>query len=226
MLNRNKRSSYNNRRVAIIGLGRFGSALALTLCEQGVEVLAIDADQRRIDALSDRLTRVATADTTDAEALQQLGVLEYAHVVIAIGSDVEASILTTSIIADAGVPDIWAKALTEQHGKILTRVGAHHVTFPEAEMGRRVANVVTGQLLDFVKIDDNLALVKTIVPRELTGYPLLIETVEERFGVKLVGYQRDGSDYNSFIDGMKLRPEDILVVLGKPEKVRDIAEQD
>ena len=136
-----KRSSRTGPRVVVIGLGRFGSSLARELVEHGSEVLGIDSDPAMVQRYSEDLTHTAAADTTDRDALEQLGVPDFRHAVVGIGSDLEASILTTSLLADFKIPVIWAKATSRQHGRILERVGAHHVVLPEFDMGERVAQI-------------------------------------------------------------------------------------
>ena len=138
---RNKRSG---TRVVVIGLGRFGASLGRELCGHGSEVLGLDTDAHRVQRYADELTHTAIVDSTDVDALAQLGVPDFGHAVVAIGSDLESSILTTSLLSDFGIENIWAKATSRQHGKILERVGAHHVVLPEHDMGERVAHLVTG----------------------------------------------------------------------------------
>lgn len=111
-----------NEPVVVIGLGRFGSALALELAKRGTEVLAIDSQPKIVQSMVGQLPHVITADSTDIEALRQLGVGDFHRAVVAIGTDIQASILTTSLLAELGIPDIWAKAITGQHRNILTRV--------------------------------------------------------------------------------------------------------
>ncbi|WP_244945112.1 potassium channel family protein [Couchioplanes caeruleus] len=138
------RNPATSNRIAVLGLGRFGSSLALELMRQGWEVVAIDSSTSVVQNYADRLTHAAIANTTDEQALRQLGVHDFAHAVVGIGTDLEASILTTSLLADLGVPNIWAKAINRQHASILQRVGAHHVVLPEHEMGERVAHLSPG----------------------------------------------------------------------------------
>ena len=155
----------------VIGLGRFGSAVASALTEMGHEVLGIDLDDDLVQDHMDLLTHVVAADTTNQKVLEQLGVADFSHAVVGIG-DVESSILTTSELASIGLPDIWAKAATAAHGRILERVGAHHVVFPEGDMGERVAHLVTGRMIDYIELDDDFALVETTAPREVVGKSL------------------------------------------------------
>ncbi|MFN3603020.1 MAG: potassium channel family protein, partial [Dietzia sp.] len=113
---------------------------------EGAEVLGIDADERVVQSLAGRLTHVVTADSTNEEALRQLSVHEFQRVVVGIGTDIEASILTTSVVVDMAVPHIWAKAISHSHARILSKVGAHHVVRPEHDRGTRVAHLVRGRL--------------------------------------------------------------------------------
>jgi len=158
--------------VIVIGLGRFGSSLATTLESLGNEVLGVDSRADRVADLRDQLTHVVEADTTDIRALDQLGAGDFDRAVVAIGADVEASILTTAALVDLGLEDIWAKAMTQPHARILERIGAHHVVFPEAQMGERVAHLVAGRVLDFLPLDPGFALVESTAPRSMTGRSL------------------------------------------------------
>ncbi|WP_425444402.1 potassium channel family protein [Saccharothrix carnea] len=160
----------DNETVAVIGLGRFGSALALELTSLGAEVLAIDNRPKIVQSYASRLPHVVTADSTDAEALRQLGVPEFQRVVVAIGSDLEASIMTTSLLVEMDTTDIWAKAVSRQHGRILERVGAHHVVLPEHDSGERVAHLLTGRILDYIEVDEDYAMAKTKPPARRRGH--------------------------------------------------------
>jgi trk system potassium uptake protein TrkA len=143
----------------VIGLGRFGGALAETLAELGRDVLGVDLDEKLVQRYADQLTHVVQCDTTDPEAMAQIGAAEFRTAVVAIGTDMEASILTTALLSDLGVPRIVAKAITAAHGKILERVGAHRVIFPERDMGIRVGHTLTGRALDYFQLDPGFALV-------------------------------------------------------------------
>lgn len=158
--------------VVVIGLGRFGGAVAESLARMGHDVLGVDESADLVQSWSDRLTHVVQADTSDADTLRQLGVQEFQHAVVGIGTDIEASVLTTLALSELGIRDIWAKAVSRNHGRILERTGAHHVVYPEAAMGERVAHLVTGKMIDFIEFDDGFALVKTRAPREATGRSL------------------------------------------------------
>ncbi|MFC7647991.1 NAD-binding protein [Streptosporangium lutulentum] len=174
-----------NDPVVVIGLGRFGSSLALELTRRGTEVLAIDSSPSSCRAWR-ALTHVVAADSTDLEALRQLGVPDFYRAVVAIGTDLEGSILTTSLLVELEIDDIWAKAVNHNHGRILQRVGAHHVILPEHDMGERVAHLLNGRMFDYMEVDENYALVKTRPPREYVGVPLGESNLRRKYGVTVV----------------------------------------
>jgi trk system potassium uptake protein TrkA len=200
--------------IVVIGLGRFGSSLASTLIEMGHEVLGLDADADRVQQHAEFLTHVAQADTTSERTLRQLGVGDAVTAVVAIGADVEASVLTTGALVDIGVPNIWAKALTQSHGRILQRVGAHHVVFPEAEMGSRVARLVTGALIEYFALDDDFVLIETQVPRNLAGKKLGDTDLRAHYKVTVVCIKPEGEAFTYAESATELGEHDLIVVAG------------
>ncbi|MCK8434078.1 TrkA family potassium uptake protein [Streptomyces sp. D2-8] len=208
----------------MIGLGRFGSSLANELMRRGWDVLGIDTNARLVQKYSDGLTHAAVADCTDAETLRQLGVHEFTSAVVSIGTDIEASILVSSNLLEAEVPNIWAKAISRQHGQILQRLGVHHVVLPEHEMGERVAHLVTGRMLDFIEFDDDYALVKTVAPDIATGVPLGQSQVRSRYGVTVVGIKRPGEGFTYATAETVVQKGDVIVVTGRTRAVESFAE--
>ena len=203
----------------VVGLGRYGSALALELVRRGTEVLAIDNRSRVVESLAGRLTHVVTADATDPEALQQLNAAEYYRAVVAIGTDVEGSVLATSLLSELGIDDIWAKAISAQHGRILQRVGAHHVVFPENDMGERTAHLVSGRMLDYVEIDKNFAMVQTTPSRDFVGVPLGETRLRSKYGVTIVAVKSQGEDFTYATADTVLTYDDTIAVVGKTEDI-------
>lgn len=212
-------------RVVVLGLGRFGASLALELVRRGTEVLGVDSKQRIVQKFADDLTHAAVADTTDVEALRQLGVPDYQRAVVGIGNDLEASILTTAVLVDLAIPKIWAKAVSRQHGRILERVGAHHVVLPEHEMGERVAHLVTGRMLDYIEFEDDFAMVKTSPPDDIVGRPLSETAVRRRDRITVVGVKRPGQDFTYATEATVLQADDLLIVSGKIDDVEAFAER-
>ena len=208
----------------VVGLGRFGTALAETLMDLGHQVLGVDSDAGNVQRNADRLTHVVQADGTDDEVMRQLGAGEFGRAVVGIGTDLEASILTTSVLADLKVPDIWAKAITVAHGRILERVGAHHVVFPEHDMGRRVAHLVTGRMIEFVQLDEGFALVELKPPKQIVGRSLGDAQVRTRYGITVVCIKPKGGSFTYATPGTVPGPDDILVVAGETDRVEGFAE--
>ncbi|NGN67706.1 TrkA family potassium uptake protein [Streptomyces sp. A7024] len=210
--------------MAVIGLGRFGGSLALELMRRDWDVLGIDTDPRLIQKYSDHLTHAVVADCTDPQALEQLGVPDFTHVVVGIGTDIQASILVASNLLEVEVPNIWAKAISRQHGQILERLGAHHVILPEHEMGERVAHLVTGRMLDFIEFDDDYALVKTVAPESATGIPLGESRVRSHHGITVVGIKRPGQDFTYATAETVIEKGDVIIVTGRTHDVEAFAE--
>jgi trk system potassium uptake protein len=209
--------------VLVVGLGRFGTALAETLMDLGHQVLGVDSDPGNVQRNADRLTHVVEADGTDGEVMRQLGAGEFGRAVVGIGTDLEASILTTSVLADLQLPDIWAKAITAPHGRILERVGAHHVVYPEHDMGRRVAHLVTGRMIEFVQLDEGFALVELKPPKQIVGRTLSGSQVRARHGITVVCIKPEGGSFTYATPETIPGPDDILVVAGETDRVEGFA---
>ncbi len=209
--------------VAVIGLGRFGTAVALALSRLGHEVLAVDEDPELVQALADRLPHVVQADATDLPTLKQLGVGEFKHAVVGIGQNLEASVLTILNLSQIGVKDIWAKANNPPHGRIAERVGAHHVIYPEADMGERVAHLVTGKMIDFIEFDDGFAIAKVRAPQEVIGKALQDSLVRQRHSVTVVGIKRRHEDFLYAQADTVVKGGDLLIVAGETKAVERFA---
>lgn len=208
----------------VIGLGRFGKSLALELMSQSVEVLGIDEDPKTVQRLAGRLTHVVEADATNEEALRQLSVHEFDRAVVGIGSNLEASILTSSILVNFGVKDIWAKAITHSHARILAQLGVQHVVRPEHDMGERVAHLVRGRMLDYIEFDDGYAIVKTNPPASILDLPLGESRVRSKYGVTVVGVKRAGEDFTHATAETVVHDGDLIIVSGPDNGVERFSE--
>jgi trk system potassium uptake protein TrkA len=205
----------------VIGLGRFGGAVAESLVRLRHDVLGIDEDAEVVQSWAGRLTHVVQADTTGGDTLRHLGVQEFERAVVGIGGDIEASVLTVLALSELGVKDIWAKALSGKHGRILERTGAHHVVYPEAAMGRRVAHLVSGKMIDFIEFDDGFAIVKTCAPREAEGKTLAESALRSKYGVTVVGVKRPRTDFTNATSDTAIQESDLLIVSG-PMKLVEV----
>lgn len=212
--------------VLVVGLGRFGGAVAESLVRLGHEVLAIDENPEIVQRWSERLTHVVQADSTRSEALRQLGVKDISRAVVAIGSEVEASVLTVLALEEVGVRDIWAKAVSVKHGQILERIGVNHVVYPEAAMGERVAHLVTGRMIDFIEFDDGFAIAKTAAPREAWDKTLSESNLRQKYGITIVGLKRLRADFTHAQADTLVTSGDILIVSGPTVLVEKFAGRD
>lgn len=209
--------------VAILGLGRFGSAVAESLLTLGHEVLGVDHDGAKVQHWADHLTQVAQADCTDIEALRQLGVNQFDHVVVSLSQNLEASVLTVLALRQLEVKDIWARATSKRHGLILEQIGAHRIVYPETSMGERVAHLVTGRMNDFIKFDDGFALASIATPHHLHGKTLADADIHKRYGVNVVGVKRHEVEFIYAKPQTVVHPDDVLIVGGDTAQVEKFA---
>ncbi|MFC0675870.1 potassium channel family protein [Brachybacterium hainanense] len=205
--------------VLVIGLGRFGASIALTLESLGTDVLAMDTRRDLVQEFSGRLTHVVEADATQMDALAQVGAADFSVAVVGVGSSLEDSVLITANLVDLGKPVIWAKAISAPHGKILERIGAHHVVFPEADAGQRVAHLVNGRLIDYIEFDDGFAIVKMHPPRETQGFTLEESDIRAKYGVTVVGVKSPGRDFTYATPKTMVTAHDLLIVSGHTELI-------
>jgi trk system potassium uptake protein TrkA len=210
----------------VIGLGRFGRVLAENLVLLGHEVLAVDVSPKVVQDCADELTHIVRADATDIDALRQLGAADFSRAVVAIGSDIQASILSTYALVDLGIPAIWAKAITPEHGAILERVGAHRVIFPERDMGVRVAHSMVGRTVDYIELDENFVLIETTAPREIVGRTLREAEIRSRYGVTIVCVKPPGGAFTYATPDTVLQLGDLVVIAGETAKAEAFAALD
>lgn len=209
--------------VLVIGLGRFGASLALTLEELGTDVLAMDTSAELVQDYSGHLTHVVQADATNMDALQQVGAGDFSAAVVGVGTSIEASVLITASLVDLGRPVIWAKAISQSHGKILERIGAHHVVFPEKDAGQRVAHLVNGRLIDFIEFDDGFAIVKMRPPQEIVGLTLTESDIRAEYGVTVVGVKSPGRDFTYATPETRVSQHDLVIVSGHTDLIERFA---
>ena len=209
--------------VLVIGLGRFGAATAGELDRLDREVLAVDSDMELVQKWSERVTHTVQADVTKIEALQQIGAQEFSVAVVAVGSSIEASVLITANLVDLGIPEIWAKAVSESHGKILERIGATHVIFPEAEAGERVAHLLNGQMLDFVEVDEDFAIVRMFPPRVLLGKTLAQAGIRNEYKITTVGVKKPDESFTYATAETLIADGDQILVSGHPADIEKFA---
>lgn len=205
--------------VAVIGLGRFGQSLALELMDDGAEVLGIDAREEIVQELNGQLTHVVLGNATHEQTLRQLSIPEFDRVVVAVGSDIQASILVTSLLLRFEIPHIWAKAVSDPHGTILEQLGVAHVVYPEKDMGRRVAHLVTSSMQDYIPIDADFAVAKTTVHECFVGVALGESGIRRKHGVTVTSVKHGEADWQSATAETVLRSGDTILVTGPTKSV-------
>jgi trk system potassium uptake protein TrkA len=216
----------HNAPVLVIGLGRFGAATAGELDRLDREVLAIDTDAALVQKWADRVTHTVQADARSIETLRQIGAEDFSVAVVAVGSSIEASVLITANLVDLKLPQIWAKAISQSHGKILERIGANHVIYPEAEAGERVAHLVSGRMLDFIEFDDDFALVKMFPPKPIRGLKLGEAGVRSKYKVTIVGVKSPGKPFTYATADTTVSDHDLIIVSGASPDIERFAAVD
>lgn len=214
------------RQFAVIGIGRFGASVAAKLYEMGYDVLAIDTSESRIDGIVDRVTHAVVADSTSETALKSLGISNFDVVIVAIGQDIQASILTTLVLKEMGVKQIVTKALTEQHGKVLQKIGADRIVFPERDMGIRVANnLAATNVLDFIELSPDFSIVEFIATAEMVGKSLKELDFRAKFGVNVLAIRTSDKNINVSPGASdKIQAGDLLIMVGENTSLQKMGE--
>jgi trk system potassium uptake protein TrkA len=213
------------KQFAVIGLGRFGTSVALTLKKMGYEVLAIDNNEERVQEFSNEVTHVVQADTTDEDTLIALGIRNFDVVVVAIGEDVQSNILTTLQLKELGVPYIVTKASSKLHGKMLEKLGADRVVYPERDMGQRVAhNLVSSTIMDYIELSPQLNIMEVSVPQALVGKTLVETDLRAKYDINVVAIKRGDTIIVPPLPNEKIRAHDILVVVGSIKGIQSVEE--
>lgn len=212
--------------IMIVGLGRFGSAAATSLMDLGQDVIGVDSDEKLVQRHAPLLTEAVQVDATDIDAMRLIGAEEVQTAVVAIGNDIEASILAASVLLELEVPRVWAKAVSDRHGQILGRLGVHRVVFPERDMGDRVAHGLVGLAIDFVLIGADFAMAETTAPKEALGRTLAEVGLRRKYDVTVVCTKPPGGTFSLTGPDTILQSDDTLLVIGEKENVERFSRLD
>lgn len=198
----------------VIGLGRFGGSIVKELSALDMDVMAIDSDEARVNEYLDIATH-AIADTTDENVLKSLGIRNFDHVIVAIGDNIQASILTTLILKDLGVKKVTAKAQNDYHAKVLNKIGADTVVHPERDMGRRIAhNVASSSVLDYLELSDQHSIVEIRAGETLQGHTILDLDIRANYGINIIAVKRGREIIVSPDPAVAIENGDILIMIG------------
>ena len=199
----------------VIGLGRFGGSIVNELIRLGADVLAIDTSAERVDEYMKIATQSVIADTTDEEVLKSLGIRNFEHVIVAIGENIQASILTTLMLKELGVKQITVKAQNDYHAKVLKKIGADHVVHPERDMGIRIANnMISNNVLDYLELSDEHSIMEIRANDRVAGFSFIDLDIRAKYGINIVGIKRGSSIIISPPADQKILLGDILLVIG------------
>jgi len=208
------------KQFAVIGLGRFGGSICRTLSEQGMEVLAIDIDEDRVNEYASIASHAVVGDSTDEAVLKSLGIRNFDHVIVAIGDNIQASILTTLILKELGVQNITVKATNDYHEKVLKKIGADQVVHPERDMGERIAHsIISNNVLDYLELSDVHSIVEIAASDRLDGHSLLELDIRARYGINIVAIKRGNQVIVSPLASEIIRKGDVLIVIGADEDI-------
>ncbi|MEQ2526023.1 TrkA family potassium uptake protein [Robertmurraya yapensis] len=200
---------------AVIGLGRFGGSIVRELADQGLEVMAIDFKEERVNEFSMIASHAVMGDTTDESVLKGIGIRNFDHVIVAIGDDIQASILTTLMLKELGVKHITVKAQNDYHEKVLLKIGADTVVHPERDMGKRIAHkLVSNSVLDYLELSDEHSIVEIAAGGGVVGHSIIDLDIRAKYGINIVAIKR-GNDINVSPQASEVILEnDVLIVIG------------
>jgi trk system potassium uptake protein TrkA len=214
------------KQFAIIGLGRFGTSLAMTLTRMGYEVLAVDTNEEKVNGIMDKVTHAVQVDAMDEQALKALGIRNFDVVIVAIGQDIQTNILVTVMLKDLGVANVVSKAITELHGKVLERIGADKVVFPERDMGVRVAQaLVSKNIVDQISLSPDYSIIELVAPDMVAGKTLEEGALRVEYGVTVLAIRHGDEVIISPGASHVINEGDVLVVVGRNDKLKDLEEK-
>ncbi|PWL43365.1 TrkA family potassium uptake protein [Christensenella sp. MSJ-20] len=210
------------KQIAVLGLGRFGESLAMALMAMGNQVLGIDIDEDKVSAVEEELTHVAIADMTDANSLRSLGLSNLDVAVVCTG-DIQTSIMATVLLKDLGVQKVVSKAKNVLHEKILCKVGADQVVFPERDMGVRLAHgIADTNVIEFIELSSVYSLAEVFILPEWKGKTLMDADIRVNYGLNVVAIRRQGDIIVSPRASEVMQEGDVMVVIGKNADISNL----
>ena len=208
----------DNKQYIVVGLGRFGRAIAETLCEAGAEVLGVDNNMDLVESIRDRITQAVQMDAMDRDALTALGVKDFDVAFVTMGSDIRASGTITLMLKELGVKRVIAKAHDEFHGRMLEKLGADEVLFPERDMGRRIAhNLVSGNIIDYIELSPDYSMTEVHPRREWIGKPLKALALRSSLGINIIAIKNGERDDPMPQPETVIHEKDMLLVVARED---------
>lgn len=213
------------KQFAVIGLGRFGGSIVEEFSMLGVEVLAIDKDEENVNKISEFATHSVQANATDENTLKSLGLRNFDHAIVSMGEDIESSVLTSLILKEMGVKQVWVKAINKYHKKVLEQIGVDRVIQPEKDMARRIAHhVVSDKIFDYIELSDNHSIVEIYASKKVHNKNLIELDLRAKYGCNLIGLQRDGDIIVAPPAEEIIKEGDLLIMIGRNEDIQRFEE--
>ncbi|MBU4227359.1 TrkA family potassium uptake protein [bacterium] len=208
----------------VLGLGRFGSAVATTLVELGHEVLGVDNDEERVDDLKDKITQAVQADITEEKVLKELGVKNFDAAIVSIATNLEASILVTMMLKEMGLKYIIAKAQNNLHAKVLEKIGVDKIVFPERDMGARIAQrLITPDIKDYIDLEPDYNVIEIEALPDFVDKTLSELDLRNKYGINVLAIKRNNSFNISPQAKDIIKKGDLLIVIGETKKITELA---
>ncbi|WP_455542630.1 potassium channel family protein [Intestinibacter sp.] len=227
-----KRAFFNSnkgkdKQYIVIGCGRFGSSVAKKMCQLGNEVMVIDKNEDSIEGIADLVTHTAILDVTEERDLKSVGLGNFDVVIVAISSDIRASIMATVMAKEMGVPKIVCKAKDELQAKVLYKIGADKVVFPERDMGIRLAyNLVSENILDQINLDPEYSIMEIVTPQKWVGKTIIELNLRARYDITVLAVKTGSGLKVMPSPNYKMQENNILIIIGNTEKINDIVLED
>lgn len=219
-----KKRRNGRREFVVFGMGKFGFSVAKALADNGCQVMAVDSEQSKVEEIAGDVTYAVCTDVTDAEAIQSLGIRNFDGAVVAIGENLEASVLVTIIAKEMGIPFVLAKAQTELQAKVLKKVGADKIVFPEKESGIRIANnLASGNFFDAIELSTKYSMMDLDVPAEWVGKSLRDLNLRVTKKINVIGIKQNEEFEITPDPDAPLTEDDILVVIGRNQTLTKLA---
>lgn len=214
------------KNIIVLGLGRFGYAVAIRLAQKGAYVTAVDSNYKTVEKIASLVSSSVQADITEEQALKSLGINNYDAAIIATGSDLEASIEATLICKDSGITQVIAKASSESHARILEKIGADYIVFPESDTAERLARSLVGpNLLEVIEFSDEFSIIEVKAHKSWLGKNLIDLDFRNEYQMNVVAFERDGQMIIDFDPSLEIEENDILVLIGTSENAKELEKQ-
>ena len=214
------------KQFVVFGLGRFGVSVATTLAEAGYEVMVVDTSEEKIQEISAFVTHAVQADATDMDTLRSLGIRNFDVGIVAIGKDIQSSIMITLLLKELGIPYVVAKASTEVHQKVLQKLGADRIILPEYEMGRRIAaNLIAGNIIDYIQLSPDYSIMEISILPDWKDSTIKDLDVRGKYGINIIAVEHEGNIDVSPDPEYVLSADDVLVVVGNNKALQELEEK-